>query len=78
MEPFPVEAVSGDTVPSNCPAPDMTARPSSGVVVEGPVVLVVKEAVLGAEAAIGIAVPHWHKRHVEPEWRAGQDAAAHK
>jgi hypothetical protein len=76
VEPLPVEAVPGNTVPSNCPAPDMAARPSSGIVVEGPVVLVVKEAVLGDEAAIGIAVPY--KRHLDPDWRVGQDAAAHK
>ena len=55
-----VEAAPGDsTMPSDCPVLDMAASTPSGVAaVVGPVVLVVAEAVLGVEAAIGIALPH--------------------
>jgi hypothetical protein len=76
-EPLPVEAVPGDsTMPSDCPAPDMAASTPSGVAVVGPVVLVVAEAVLGVEAAIGVVLPH--KRHFDLDWRVDQDAAVYK
>lgn len=76
-QPLPVEAVPGDSMmPSDCPVPDMAASTPSGVAVVGPVVLVVMEAVPGAEAAIGIALPH--KRNFGLDWRAGQDAAVYK
>ena len=78
VEPLPAEAVPRDTVRSNCPALDMAARPSSGFVIEGPVVLVVKGAVLGADSETAIAIGVPHKRHFDPNWRVGQDAAAHK
>jgi hypothetical protein len=76
-EPLPVEAVPGDsTMPSDCPALDMAASTLSGVAVVGPVVLVATEAVLGVEAAIGIALPH--KRHFDLDWCVGQDAAVYR
>ena len=76
-EPLPVECVPGNSkVPSDCPAPDMVASTPSGIVVVGPVALVVTEAVLGVEAAIGVALPH--KRHFDQDWRVGQDAVVYK
>ena len=38
--------------------------------------LVVTEAVLVIEAAIGIALPH--ERHFDLDWRVGQDVAVYK
>ena len=63
-KPLLVEPVPEDsTVPWDCPGPDMAAGTLSGVAVEGPVELVVTEAVLGVEAAVGIAL--WHMRHFD-------------
>jgi hypothetical protein len=77
-EPLLVGAVPGDsTMPSNCLAPDMAAHTPSGVAAGGPVVLVVKEAVLGVEAAIVIlALPH--KKHCDLGLRGGLDAAVYR
>jgi hypothetical protein len=62
--PLPVGVAPEDsTVPSNCPALDMAARTPSGAGVVGPVALVATEAVLGVEAAFGVALPH--KRHFD-------------
>jgi hypothetical protein len=75
VEPLPVEAVPGDsTMAPDCLAPDMAARTPPGVVVAGPVVVVVTEVVLGVEAAI--ALPH--RRHFDLDWRVGQDAAVYR
>ncbi len=78
-EPLLVEAVPGDsTMPSDCLAPDMAARTPSGAAAGGPVVLVVKEAVLGVEAAIVILVLP-HKRHYDLGLRrGGLDAAVYR
>ena len=60
-EPLLVEAVPEDsTVPWNCLGLDMAAGTLSGVAREGPAAFVVTEAVLGVEAAVGIAL--WHMR----------------
>jgi len=76
-EPPPVEAVPGDsTMPSNCPVLDMAASTPPEVALAGLVALVVTEAVLGVEAAIGIALPH--KRHFDLDWCVGQDATVYK
>ena len=57
--PLPVEVEPADsTLPSDCPAPDMAARTPSGAGVVAPVVHVATEAVLGVEAAFGVALPH--------------------
>lgn len=67
-EPLPVPGDS--TLPSDCPAPDMAARTPSGAEIVGPVALVATEAVLGAEAASGVALPH--KTHFDLGRRAGR------
>jgi len=77
-EPLLVGAVPGDsTMPSDCLAPDMAARTPSGAAAGGPVVLVVKEAVLGVEAAIVILVLP-HKRHCDLGLRGGLDEAVYR
>jgi hypothetical protein len=69
--PLPVEAAPGDSkLASNYPAPDMAARTPSGAGVVGPVVHVATEAVLGVEAAFGVALPH--KRHFDLGCHAGR------
>ena len=74
-----VGAVPGDSTMGwvqNCPALDKAAaRTPSGAGVVGPVELVAEtEAVLGVEAAIGIALPH--KRHCDLDC-VGRDAAVY-
>jgi len=54
------------------PAPDMVASTPNGIAVVG----LVTQAVLGFEAAIGIALPH--KRHFDLDGCVGLDAAVYK